>query len=349
MSARRESTATKPFSSGRDCLIKTALSELAKLHPGDYVDPEVYATRPTEARKLKSIEEGKISRPLNSYMLYRKAYQQVARRALRNDQQQHASQAVGLSWNQYEGADVKAKFKALARTDHKMHHDAFPGYKYTPTQGKNSRSSAADSRRLSSSIERRLYRRSGTKESGTHGTSGKNIIRPTATEPFEHQRPAEGNINMNWWPQEVPGFTTPSLHHGGRQVEHYEPYLMPESTYFDPHCSDVLDDNTFSHLQRQPTQLVTSPAECLSLESCIDPSLFSRFEGGSIPQNASRYMEWQSQEGRSGHEYHPMAPDMNIVHPAGPRYEEPEEWPVPHVDESRDNQGWQTIGENRHR
>jgi hypothetical protein len=60
-------------------------------------------------------------------------------------------------------------------------------------------------------------------------------------------------------------------------------------------------------------------------------------------------MEWQSQEGRSGHEYHPMAPDMNIVHPAGPRYEEPEEWPVPHVDESRDNQGWQTIGENRHR
>lgn len=347
MSARIEAIAPKTCASGRNPLIKTALSVLADQYPGEYINPEAYATRSAEERQRKSIEEGKISRPLNSYMLYRKAYQQVARRVLSNDQQQFASQIVGISWNQYESPTVKADFKALAKIDHQMHHKAFPSYKYTPTQGRNPRG-ASDSKKLSGSIERRMCRRSGLKEIDPHGGSGKKLNRSNTAEAIGQHQSRDGSISMNWLPQTLSPFPPPLMHPGG-QHDRFEQYIMPESTYFDAHYPDIIDDNTFGHFSRQPVPLTAGPAECLTLESCIDPSLFSRFESINIPQNTSRYVEWQSPEAPIGHGSYSITPDMNMGQPTGSGYDGQEEWPVEHGDERRPNFGWHSMGENSNR
>lgn len=344
MSARVEAAAPKACAAGRNPLIKTALSVLADQYPGEYINPEAYATRSAEERQRKSIEEGKISRPLNSYMLYRKAYQQVARRVLSNDQQQFASQIVGISWNQYESPTVKSEFKALARIDHQMHHKAFPSYKYTPTQGRNARS-ASDPKKLSGSIERRICRRAGLKEVDPHGVSGKKLIRSNTTDAIGQHQSRDGSISVGWLPQALSTFPPPLMQPGGHH-DRFDQYMMPESAYFDTHYPDVLDENIFSHLPRQPVPMATNPAECLTLESCIDPSLFSRFEGINIPQNTSRYLEWQAQEAPIGHEFHSITPDVNVCQPTGSGHEMQDEWPLEHGDERRTNFGWHLTGEN---
>ncbi|OAQ64155.1 high mobility group, HMG1/HMG2 [Pochonia chlamydosporia 170] len=342
-------TAPKPLTTGGDPLIKTALSILADQYVGEYINPASYAKRSVEERRDKAEKDGgKITRPLNSYMLYRKAYQQIARRVLSNDQQQFASQIVGISWNEYESPAVKAEFKTLAKIDHQMHHKAFPDYKYTPTQGRNSRGSATESKKLSSSMERRLCRRTGGK-AGAHVSSGKKVMRSGNTDALGQHSSGEGNVNFNWWHQEMPSFTAPLMHHSGPQ-ERYEQCLMPDSTYFGAQYSDVLDDNTFNHLPRQAVQLAASPPEGLNLDSCIDPSLFTRFENINVSQSGTRYMEWQPQGALGApmnHDFHSTTPDMGMRQQTDPAYEGQEEWSVQHSDDRRNTFGWHTIGENR--
>ncbi|POS88187.1 hypothetical protein EPUL_000176 [Erysiphe pulchra] len=95
-----------------------------------------YVTRSTEER-LKEVKEGKkpdkIKRPMNAFMLYRKAYQNTAKVLFAKNNHQVISQVCGQSW-ELENAPIKAQFHDWAQIERDNHQKAFPEYKFSPSK-----------------------------------------------------------------------------------------------------------------------------------------------------------------------------------------------------------------------
>lgn len=100
------------------------------------VDIEAYVNRSAEVRR-KEVEEGKVpgkvKRPMNSFMLYRKAYQNRTREWSLQNNHQVVSQVCGDSWP-LEPEEIKEQFSEWARIERINHQNAHPGYKFSPTK-----------------------------------------------------------------------------------------------------------------------------------------------------------------------------------------------------------------------
>ncbi|KAJ6786876.1 hypothetical protein PWT90_00017 [Aphanocladium album] len=121
------------------CLTK-ALSEIAQDTPSIGVaDVASFAKRSIESRQMEAAKVGKVKRPLNAFMLYRKAYQDVAKTQCSRNNHQQVSTICGSSWNGWEPPGVIAHFKQLASIEKQLHEKAFPAYKYDPVQAKKSK------------------------------------------------------------------------------------------------------------------------------------------------------------------------------------------------------------------
>jgi HMG (high mobility group) box len=113
------------------------LSELTKEFTHVAVlDIETYVNRSAEDRR-KEVEDGKVpgkvKRPMNSFMLYRKAYQNRAKEWCLQNNHQVVSQVCGDSWPQ-EPDEIKDQFGEWARIERLNHQNAHPGYKFSPTK-----------------------------------------------------------------------------------------------------------------------------------------------------------------------------------------------------------------------
>ncbi|KAG6290646.1 hypothetical protein E4U09_004312 [Claviceps aff. purpurea] len=274
-----------------------ALSESAKQYPNDFIDPVAYACRSIEERRQKSIEEGKVSRPLNSYMLYRKAYQQVARRVIRKDQQQSASQTVGTSWTKLECDEIKSKFRALAKIDHEKHLEAFPTYRYTPTQGKGAKS--ASEIRRSMIAERKSLRRSGQRSVDLPIRTKQSFNPPVEVAVSGDQC---YNNSFDWWFRERQDEAT-LLPQIGNMYDGYESYTLPNSTCFGVSFQDEAVEHATGHLSRHMISNTGASVDYFDLDPFIDPSLWSRFDGNSSQFAAP--MQWQGRDTMAGHHFMP--------------------------------------------
>jgi hypothetical protein len=136
------------------------LSELAKDMKIPVFDILAYVNR-SNAERRNEIDQGKfpgkVMRPLNSFMLYRKAYQNLANEwcfQMRSKQCcQALSQVVGDSWR-LEPDSIKAQFVEWFRVERINHQKAHPDYSYL--RGKTVASKAMKRKRSvssSSSIE----------------------------------------------------------------------------------------------------------------------------------------------------------------------------------------------------
>ncbi|TEA16549.1 Mating-type M-specific polypeptide Mc [Colletotrichum sidae] len=113
------------------------LSELAVDQPHVPVaDIEAYVQRSAETR-MKEVEEsktpGRIKRPMNAFMLYRKAYQNLAKNLCTQNNHQVVSQVCGSGWP-LEPEHVREQFNEWAKTERANHQKAHPGYKFTPSK-----------------------------------------------------------------------------------------------------------------------------------------------------------------------------------------------------------------------
>ncbi|KAI0202119.1 hypothetical protein F4808DRAFT_79142 [Astrocystis sublimbata] len=72
-----------------------------------------------------------ISRPLNPFLLYRKAYHPVAMALADNNNNATVSVLVGLSWHR-ETKAVKSEFAELGRVERQEHTTLFPHYTFSP-------------------------------------------------------------------------------------------------------------------------------------------------------------------------------------------------------------------------
>lgn len=133
------------------CVQKT-LSELSReISSATVFDVARFVHRPVSVRRREGLEHGKVKRPLNDFVLYRKAYSAVVLAHLKGEgyrnSQQLVSQICGASWKK-EGDEVKKRFKELASIEREKHGEAFPRYRYAPRQGKRSQGERCSMARL---------------------------------------------------------------------------------------------------------------------------------------------------------------------------------------------------------
>ena len=125
-------------SNGKDTSVTLTgpLSEIAYNFPQIKInDVETFAARPKADRLgTSATKDGRIKRPLNAFMLYRKAYQEVARAQCKNEtaDNQAVSRICGASWSRFESERVRKRFKEFATMETTKHREAHPGYKYVP-------------------------------------------------------------------------------------------------------------------------------------------------------------------------------------------------------------------------
>ncbi|KAF4445069.1 hypothetical protein F53441_10993 [Fusarium austroafricanum] len=118
-------------------MLSKPLSEAAQDFPNIHVaDIETFVNRSIEERlseTSRNKKAGQIKRPMNAFMLYRKAYQEVAKTQCTQNNHQHVSKVCGAAWV-LEPARIKDNFDQWARIERVNHQRAHPGYKFTPSK-----------------------------------------------------------------------------------------------------------------------------------------------------------------------------------------------------------------------
>lgn len=97
-------------------------------------DMESWVHRPIEDR-MREVERrnGRVARPMNSFMLYRSAYAERAKELNSQNNHQVVSETAGDSWK-LESRQIREKYEILASIEKKNHLKAHPGYKFSPSK-----------------------------------------------------------------------------------------------------------------------------------------------------------------------------------------------------------------------
>ncbi|EXJ71689.1 uncharacterized protein A1O5_05497 [Cladophialophora psammophila CBS 110553] len=116
------------------------LSILTKDYKTPVRDMGLWVNRPVEER-LAEVErkKGYISRPMNSFMLYRSAYAERVKQFCKENNHQVVSQVTGASWP-LEPKEVRDLYERYAIIERDNHAAAHPNYKFAPNKaGKRAR------------------------------------------------------------------------------------------------------------------------------------------------------------------------------------------------------------------
>jgi hypothetical protein len=93
---------------------------------------EEWVNRPADVRRRETKHRhGYITRPLNSFMLYRSAYIPEAKARYSQSKQQELSAIVADSWRR-ESQKVREAYEAYAMIERRNHYEAYPEYKFSP-------------------------------------------------------------------------------------------------------------------------------------------------------------------------------------------------------------------------
>lgn len=133
--ASKKSKAAKPGAP----VLDQALSILTKDYKIPVKDMDAWVHRPVSER-LQQAKKNKnhISRPMNSFMLYRSAYADRAKHFCKENNHQIVSQVTGASWP-LEPKEVREMYEEFARIERDAHAAAHPDYKFAPNKNGNKR------------------------------------------------------------------------------------------------------------------------------------------------------------------------------------------------------------------
>ncbi|KIX94520.1 uncharacterized protein Z520_09906 [Fonsecaea multimorphosa CBS 102226] len=121
-------------------VVEQPLSILTKDYTTPVRDMALWVNRPVEER-LAEVErkKGYISRPMNSFMLYRSAYAERVKQFCKENNHQVVSQVTGASWP-LEPKEVRDLYERYAIVERDNHAAAHPNYKFAPNKaGKRTR------------------------------------------------------------------------------------------------------------------------------------------------------------------------------------------------------------------
>ncbi len=111
------------------------LSELTKNFDNvPLKDMGQYVNRPLEARLAETAKRnGYVTRPMNSFMLYRSAYAERTKVWCLQNNHQVVSAVSGLSWPM-EPPEIRDMYTDFAKIERANHHAAHPSYKFSPSK-----------------------------------------------------------------------------------------------------------------------------------------------------------------------------------------------------------------------
>lgn len=116
------------------------LSELTdSYHHLPVKDMESWVNRSESVRREEVMKRGGyITRPMNSFMLYRSAYAERTKLWCLQNNHQVVSAVSGESWP-LEPEYIRCRYNELARIERMNHQAAHPGYKFSPSKSQTSR------------------------------------------------------------------------------------------------------------------------------------------------------------------------------------------------------------------
>lgn len=263
-------------------LLTRALSQIAQDRPDiNVADVTAFAKRSVETRRGEAAKAGKVKRPLNAFMLYRKAYQDVAKTQCSRNNHQQVSTICGSSWNGWEPQTIIAHFKELASIEKQMHEGAFPAYKYDPVQAKKPREALNHD---STAVCDVSDGESGChpKRSGRHrstrsisrsrqpfdlGVTAQQLLPPSSHPQF---------LDSSWQPYQAPLF--PEWYSQGSLASDLGQYMVRGGSQ---QATDSLDMSL--PYVCAPSDLHFQPYPAF-LDPCIDPSLNADVSGSQYGQ-----------------------------------------------------------------
>lgn len=102
-------------------------------------DIGAHVNRSVEDRlKEKEKNNGYITRPMNSFMLYRSAYSERTKAWCSQNNHQIVSSVSGESWPM-EPDEIRSQFDEWAKIERQHHQEAHPNYKFSPSKSTNKR------------------------------------------------------------------------------------------------------------------------------------------------------------------------------------------------------------------
>lgn len=236
----------------REWSIDKPLSEISKnVIAANYSETETFVNRSLEDR-MKEVEKRKrIPRPMNSFMLYRKAFTGITKELSSNHQ--IISMATGESWRS-ESADVKDFFDKMAQVERENHRKAHPGYKFAPNknapkkrrkQNKDNNEGEADDLRFgiatrtksNDSLHENFQSRTSTPFEQDSSYCSFDSRTPT---PFDHagdrlyQHP---DVNRSSWVINNPGRPVPGILPPAEHSHYFQPSVHQSS--MGPNIEDV--------------------------------------------------------------------------------------------------------------
>ena len=121
------------------------LSVLTKDMDVPMKDMDEWVHRPAEVRR-QEVEKrnGYVTRPMNSFMLYRSAYAERTKQWCLQNNHQVVSSVSGESWPM-EPPEVREQFNEWAKIERANHAAAHPDYKFSPSKSTNKRRKDEDS------------------------------------------------------------------------------------------------------------------------------------------------------------------------------------------------------------
>ncbi|WEW55751.1 hypothetical protein PRK78_001184 [Emydomyces testavorans] len=133
---RKRTRAPKPTKCGP--IVTAPLSILTKdMSHIPIRDMGAWVNRPAEVRRKEvTAKNGKIARPMNSFMLYRSAYAERTKEWCAQNNHQVVSRASGQSWP-LEPKEVRDLYERYATIERDNHQKAHPDYKFAPNKAQN--------------------------------------------------------------------------------------------------------------------------------------------------------------------------------------------------------------------
>ncbi|KAL6239059.1 hypothetical protein BDW75DRAFT_166013 [Aspergillus navahoensis] len=257
-------------------------------------DMESHVNRPIEERLADTAKnDGKIPRPMNSFMLYRSAYANRVKEYFRQQNHQVVSSASGASWNM-ETPEIRAKYERLAVIEKRNHLKAYPGYKFTPAKDKKKRSILDDSHSFSgeftpegSPAQRNISQLStfSTPELGNGWNSGQ----PTPPDMGDHGLPTNGYFPPSW-PTSHPARPPAGMMLTSDPSPFMQPAFNPEEMHYASSTALAGLPGAAHHVLLQPQGQTGDQVDPALLDY---PGSTMHSEGGNQVYGHPHYQVWQ--------------------------------------------------------
>ena len=259
-------------------ILDQPLSVLTKDYTVPVKDMHAWVNRSAEQRKKEADKKnGYISRPMNSFMMYRSAFADRCKKFCSENNHQVVSQVTGASWPM-EPEHVRKEYEQLAIMERDNHAVAHPEYKFQPNKaGKKRGRETTDDEDSDGDWGSGRSKRSRTAGSSRRGETP----RSHTSTPFDermayyapHYQPAVPYQNPSSYAYQYPERRPPAMYQDPAMMPHH--YYQSNIVQYGPGVEDV---------QFQPVEMRFPPQdESLSLVGLPDSHVLASTNAAPVP------------------------------------------------------------------